>query len=65
MRTEVRSAIIVFAAIGVVIARTGGMGYFLRRAGANEIIYYLKSNPKTEDLMKKTFKGQWYRRDSN
>ncbi len=46
-------------------ARTGGMGYFLRRAGANEIIYYLKSNPKTEDLMKKTFKGQWYRRDSN
>ena len=36
--------------------RPGGMGYFLRRAGAKEIISYLKSNPKTADLMKKTFK---------
>jgi sulfite reductase beta subunit-like hemoprotein len=38
--------------------RPGGMGYFLRRIGAKEIIYYLKSNPKTKDLMKKTFKVQ-------
>jgi sulfite reductase beta subunit-like hemoprotein len=36
--------------------RPGGMGYFLRRVGAKEIISYLKSNPKTGDLMKKTFK---------
>src|SRR5919197_732328 len=35
--------------------RPGGMGYFLRRIGAKEIIYYLKSYPKTKDLMKKTF----------
>ncbi|MFL6506526.1 MAG: hypothetical protein ACJ704_01115 [Nitrososphaeraceae archaeon] len=38
--------------------RPGGMGYFLRRIGAKEIIYYLKSNPNTKDLMKKTFKVQ-------
>jgi sulfite reductase beta subunit-like hemoprotein len=38
--------------------RPGGMGYFLRRIRAKEIIYYLKSNPKTKDLMKKTFKVQ-------
>jgi len=38
-------------------ARPGGMGYFLRRVGAKEIISCLKSNPKTADLMKKTFKG--------
>ncbi len=37
-------------------ARPGGMGYFFRRVGAKEIIAYLKSNPKTVDLMKKTFK---------
>jgi len=36
--------------------RPGGMGYCLRRIGAKEIISHLKSNPKTEDLMKKTFK---------
>ena len=36
--------------------RPGGMGYFLRRVGPKEIISYLKSNPKTADLMKKTFK---------
>jgi sulfite reductase beta subunit-like hemoprotein len=35
----------------------GGMGYFLRRVGAKEIISYLKSSPKTADLMKKTFKA--------
>jgi hypothetical protein len=38
--------------------RPGGMGYFLRKMGAKEIIYYLKSNIKTKDLMKKTFKVQ-------
>jgi sulfite reductase (NADPH) hemoprotein beta-component len=38
-------------------ARPGGMGYFFRRVGAKEIISYLKSNPKTADLMKKTFKA--------
>jgi hypothetical protein len=38
--------------------RPGGMGYFLRSIGAKEIIYYLKSYPKTKDLMKKTFKVQ-------
>jgi hypothetical protein len=38
--------------------RPGGMGYFLRRIGAKEMIYYSKSNPKTKDLMKKTFKVQ-------
>ncbi|MBI5133455.1 MAG: nitrite/sulfite reductase [Thaumarchaeota archaeon] len=37
-------------------ARPGGTGYFFRRVGAKEIIAYLKSNPKTMDLMKKTFK---------
>lgn len=37
-------------------ARPGGMGYFFRRVGAKEIIAYLESNPKTVDLMKKTFK---------
>lgn len=36
--------------------RAGGMGYFLRRVGTKEIIKYLKSNPKTADLMKRTFK---------
>nr|MDP9290157.1 nitrite/sulfite reductase [Thermoproteota archaeon] len=36
--------------------RPGGMGYFNRRVGPREIISYLKSNPKTADLMKKTFK---------
>lgn len=38
--------------------RSGGMGYFLRRIGEKEIISYLKSTPKTKDLMKKTFKIQ-------
>jgi sulfite reductase (NADPH) hemoprotein beta-component len=37
--------------------RPGGMGYFLRRVGPKEIISYLKSNPETSDLMKKTFKA--------
>lgn len=37
-------------------ARSGGTGYFFMRVGAKEIIAYLKSNPKTVDLMKKTFK---------
>jgi sulfite reductase (NADPH) hemoprotein beta-component len=37
-------------------ARPGGMGYFLRRVGAKEVISYLKSNPRTADLMKKTFR---------
>jgi len=32
------------------------MGYYLRRVGPKEIISYLKSNPRTADLMKKTFK---------
>jgi sulfite reductase (NADPH) hemoprotein beta-component len=36
--------------------RPGGMGYYLRRVGSKEIISYLKSNPRTADLMKKTFK---------
>jgi sulfite reductase (NADPH) hemoprotein beta-component len=36
--------------------RPGGMGYFLRRVGPKDIISYLKSNPKTSNLMKKTFK---------
>ena len=36
--------------------RPGGMGYYLRRVGPKEIISYLKSNPMTGDLMKKTFK---------
>jgi sulfite reductase beta subunit-like hemoprotein len=36
--------------------RPGRMGYFLRRVGPKEIISYLKSNPRTVDLMKKTFK---------
>jgi sulfite reductase (NADPH) hemoprotein beta-component len=36
--------------------RPGGMGYYLRRVGTKEIISYLKSNPRTADLMKKTFK---------
>jgi sulfite reductase beta subunit-like hemoprotein len=36
--------------------RAGRMGYFLRRVGPKEIISYLKSNPKTIDLMKKTFR---------
>ncbi|MGH9878067.1 MAG: hypothetical protein ACRD5H_10550, partial [Nitrososphaerales archaeon] len=36
--------------------KPGGMGYFLRRLGARKIISYLKSNPNTADLMKKTFK---------
>ncbi|MFZ0511028.1 MAG: nitrite/sulfite reductase [Candidatus Nitrosopolaris sp.] len=36
--------------------RPGGMGYFLRRMGAKDILSYLKSNPKIVDLMKKTFK---------
>ncbi len=36
--------------------KPGGMGYFLRRVGARKIISYLKSNPNTADLMKKTFK---------
>src|SRR5918996_1070839 len=38
--------------------RPGGMGYFLRRVETKEIISYLKSNPKTAELMKKTFRGQ-------
>lgn len=33
----------------------GKMGYFMRRVGPKEIISYLKSNPKTADLMKKSF----------
>jgi sulfite reductase (NADPH) hemoprotein beta-component len=36
--------------------KAGGMGYCLRRVGAKEIISYLKSNPKTAALMKRTFK---------
>lgn len=36
--------------------RQGGMGYFLRRVGLKEIISYLKSNQRTKDMMKKTFK---------
>jgi hypothetical protein len=32
------------------------MGYFLRRVGPKEIISYLKSNQRTKDMMKKTFK---------
>jgi sulfite reductase beta subunit-like hemoprotein len=36
--------------------RPGGMGYYLRRVGLKGIISYLKSNPRTADLMKKTFK---------
>jgi sulfite reductase beta subunit-like hemoprotein len=36
--------------------RPGGMGYYLRRVDPKEIISYLKSNPRTADLMKKTFK---------
>jgi hypothetical protein len=32
--------------------------YFLRRVETKEIISYLKSNPKTAELMKKTFRGQ-------
>ena len=36
--------------------RLGGTGYYLRRVGSKEIISYLKSNPRTADLMKKTFK---------
>src|SRR5215467_1753155 len=36
--------------------KPGGMGYYLRRVGPKEIISYLKSNPRTADLMKKTFK---------
>jgi sulfite reductase (NADPH) hemoprotein beta-component len=38
--------------------RPGGMGYFFRRIKAEEIISSLKSNPKTVELMKRTFKGQ-------
>ncbi len=37
--------------------RPGGMGYFLRRVKAKQIISCLKSNPKTAELMKKAFKG--------
>jgi sulfite reductase beta subunit-like hemoprotein len=37
--------------------RPGGMGYFLRRVERKKIISCLKSNPKTAELMKKTFKG--------
>ena len=36
--------------------RPSGMGYFLKRVGPKDIISYLKSNPKTADLMKRTFK---------
>jgi hypothetical protein len=32
--------------------RQGGMGYFFRRIGPKKIIQWLKSNPKTADLMK-------------
>jgi hypothetical protein len=32
--------------------REGGMGYFFRRMGPKTIIEWLKSNPKTADLMK-------------
>jgi hypothetical protein len=32
------------------------MGYFMRRVGPKEIISYLKSNPKTAELMKKSFR---------
>lgn len=32
--------------------RQGGMGYFFRRIGPKMIIQWLKSNPKTTDLMK-------------
>lgn len=37
-------------------AKPGGMGYFFRRVGSKQIIEYLKSNAKTAELMKKTFK---------
>jgi hypothetical protein len=36
--------------------RPGGMGYYLRRVGPKEIISYLKSNARTADLMKRTFR---------
>jgi hypothetical protein len=32
--------------------KEGGMGYFLRRIGPKTVIEWLKSNPKTADLMK-------------
>jgi sulfite reductase (NADPH) hemoprotein beta-component len=34
----------------------GKMGYFMRRVGPKQIISYLKSNPKTAELMKKGFR---------
>jgi hypothetical protein len=34
----------------------GKMGYFMRRVGLQEIILYLKSNPMTAELMKKSFR---------
>jgi hypothetical protein len=34
----------------------GKMGYFMRRVGPKQIISYLKSNPKTAELMKNTFR---------
>jgi sulfite reductase beta subunit-like hemoprotein len=34
----------------------GKMGYFMRRVGPKEIISYLKLNPKTAELMKKSFR---------
>jgi len=37
-------------------SKPGGMGYFFRRIGAKGIISSLKSNPKTVELMKRTFK---------
>jgi sulfite reductase beta subunit-like hemoprotein len=37
-------------------SKPGGMGYFFRRISAKGIISSLKSNPKTVELMKRTFK---------
>ena len=34
----------------------GKMGYFMGRVGPKQIISYLKSNPKTAELMKKGFR---------
>jgi hypothetical protein len=37
--------------------KPGGMGYFFRRINARGIISNLKSNPKTGNLMTRTFKA--------
>ena len=38
-------------------AQSGGMGYFIRRVGASAVIEYLKTNPKTANLMARTAKN--------